>query len=390
MSIIILILLVILFILADVIIRLILKKIKQAKLKKEREAALHVSLKLDYTEEAKSLTRVKIDNPKAKILAVDDEEIILDSLRRILVVGGYSVDTVDSGKEAIGLVRKNDYDFVFTDLKMPEVDGLDVAKAVKHLRPDIDVVIITGYATVESAVDAMKFGVMDYIQKPFTEDELLDFVNKSMIRRQDKIERSIKPAVRLITPSISESDSVHELNVPSGVFIANNHVWLKIELNGLVRLGIDDFILKAVGKVEEIILPQNNKQIKKSDSFFEIKRGNHNLNVFSPINGKIVEVNTKLGNQPEFLNMKPYELGWICTIDPSQLSKDLCDMKIGADSVSWYQDEINKLMKMIKKFGSEKHEDKSIKADQGKTLINPINWESFSKEFLTFSNKTDA
>ena len=73
------------------------------------------------------------------------------------------------------------------------MDGLEVVKAVKHMRPDIDVVIITGFATVETAVECMKYGAMDYVQKPFTEDELLAFVKKSLIRRQDRIQKLLKP-----------------------------------------------------------------------------------------------------------------------------------------------------------------------------------------------------
>ncbi len=84
---------------------------------------------------------------------MDDEEVILDSFRKILVLDGYSVDTVETGQEALGLIQTHHYDFVFTDLKMPAMDGVEVAKAVKHLRPDIDVIIITGYATVETAVE---------------------------------------------------------------------------------------------------------------------------------------------------------------------------------------------------------------------------------------------
>ncbi len=75
-------------------------------------------------------------------------------------------------------MRANDYDFVFTDLKMPDMDGVEVVKAVKHLRPDVDVAVITGYATIETAVDSMRFGAVDYVQKPFTEDELVEFANK--------------------------------------------------------------------------------------------------------------------------------------------------------------------------------------------------------------------
>ncbi len=202
---------IIVFIIVDFALRTFMKRLSEKKIHKERQGALDDGLRLDYSDEAKSLKRVLIENPKAKILAVDDEKVILDSFRKILVFGGYSIDTVESGKEALGLIKKYDYDFVFTDLKMPEMDGVDVAKAVKHLRPDIDVIVITGYATIESAVETMKYGAMDYVQKPFTEDELLDFVNKSLLKRQDKIERQMKPRIRLVTSSTQESGSKHEI-----------------------------------------------------------------------------------------------------------------------------------------------------------------------------------
>jgi PleD family two-component response regulator len=138
---------VIIFVIADILIRAISRRLTEKKARAEREAALTDSLTLDFTREAKTLKRVDVPNPKARILCVDDEEVILGSFRKILVLDGYAVDTVESGKEALGLIQTHHYDFVFTDLKMPEMDGVEVAKAVKHLRPDIDVIIITGYAT---------------------------------------------------------------------------------------------------------------------------------------------------------------------------------------------------------------------------------------------------
>ena len=136
------------FIVVDLALRMSLKRIRETQLLKEREQALDIGLKLDVSEEAPSLKRVELDNPKARILAVDDEEIILSSFRKILVLAGYSIDTVETGSEALGLIRKNDYDFIFTDLKMPEMDGVELTKAAKHLRPDIDIIVITGYASV--------------------------------------------------------------------------------------------------------------------------------------------------------------------------------------------------------------------------------------------------
>jgi PleD family two-component response regulator len=135
---------VILFIIADIAIRAVSRRVGAKKARAEREAALSESLRLDFTREAKTLKRAEVQNPKARILCVDDEEVILGSFRKILVLDGYAVDTVETGQEALGLIRTHHYDFVFTDLKMPAMDGVEVTKAVKHLRPDIDVVIITG------------------------------------------------------------------------------------------------------------------------------------------------------------------------------------------------------------------------------------------------------
>ena len=178
----------ILFALVDLLIRHYREKHQEAQARKEREAILTTQIRLDFAAEAKTLKRVEVPNPKARILAVDDEAVILDSFRKILVLAGYNVDTVESGPEALTLVKSRDYEFVFTDLKMPEMDGVEVVKAVKHLKPEIDVAVITGYATIETAVACMQYGAGDYVQKPFTEDELVEFVKKLKVKRAAKAE----------------------------------------------------------------------------------------------------------------------------------------------------------------------------------------------------------
>ena len=193
--------LIILFFFLNIAARVLYDRLKDIKVQAEREKALEVSLNLDFTHESKTLKRVEVDDPKARILCVDDEEVILDSFRKILVLGGYCVDTVETGQEALGLIQKNDYDFVFTDLKMPNMSGMDVVKSVKHLCPDIDVVVITGYASVETAVDCMKYGAMDYVEKPFTEEELRVFVKHALIKRQDRIEKQSGAGEQVTSPA---------------------------------------------------------------------------------------------------------------------------------------------------------------------------------------------
>jgi len=385
MVVIIVLLTVIIFVLVDFFVRLAMKKVEEKRLKKERAAALDIGLRLDFTTEAKTLKRVEVENPKARILAVDDEEIVLASFRKILVLAGYSIDTVEKGPEALGLVQKHNYDFVFTDLKMPDMDGIEVTKAVKHLRPDVDVIVITGYATIESAVETMKYGAMDYVQKPFTEDELVTFVNKALIRRQDRTEKTTKPQVHLITPSISESLSKHEINVPAGIFLAPCHSWISLERNGLLRIGLDDFTQKGLGKVDHLTLPSRGQKVKKGEPLFSIHQGDRTIAFPSPVSGKVMSIHTELNSHIDYLRMKPYELGWICSIEPSNLSKELSALKIGAEAIDWYQKEIDKFQEMVKIISREMEKAQTEQGGKPELSVEKLQheiWNQYPKTFL--------
>ncbi len=349
MSILIFILAIIIFVLADVLIRMIHKRISEKRMLQERREALEVSLKLDFSREAKTLKRVEVENPKAKILAIDDEEIILDSFRKILVLDGYSVDTVESGKEALGLLQTHHYDFAFVDLKMPEMNGVEVCKSIKHLRPDIDVIIITGYASIESAVETMKFGAMDYVQKPFSEDELLAMVKKSLFIRQDRIKKQLKPKVHITHLPGVERHNGGEFAIPGGVFISEGHCWANVQQDGTVSIGIDDFAKKLIGRIDNIEFPNLGMAVKNGQPLFTIKQGNRSISVNSPISGKVVKTNTSLANNFDSLDMTPYEKNWICMIDAENLATEIKELKIGQSAVSFYLDEIDRCQQHIKK-----------------------------------------
>ena len=250
---IIVILTIVVFFFVDLALRTALEKRARHRELEERRQALETGLRLEFTDEAASLKRVEVPGARARILAVDDEPVVLESLRKILVMEGYSIDTVETAQEALGLVRKRDYDFVFTDLKMPGMDGVDLTKAVRHLRADIDVVIITGYATVDSAVETMRHGAMDYFEKPFTADELAAFARKLVIRRQERLRHETPPTVHLVHPGTPESRSAEVVNVPAGSFAFGEHTWVGLEINGEARIGMDDLALKTLTGIEEIL-----------------------------------------------------------------------------------------------------------------------------------------
>ena len=117
---------------------------------------------------------------KGKLLIVDDEKIALKNLVHVLKKDGYDVTGAQSGAAALALVDSQSFDVVLTDLKMEKVDGMQVLKKCRERSPDIEVIVITGYATPESAVEAMKQGAFYYIAKPFRLEEVRQVVGEAI------------------------------------------------------------------------------------------------------------------------------------------------------------------------------------------------------------------
>jgi CheY-like chemotaxis protein len=331
------------FVVLDLLVRAIVRRSAARREMRQREAVLKTAVRLDFTHEARSLNRVEVKNPKARILAVDDEPVVLDSIRKILVMDGYSVDTVESGPEALGLVQRHEYDLVFTDLKMHGMDGVEVVKAIHHLRPDLDLAVITGYATIESAVETMQHGAADYVQKPFTEEELVKFARTLLIKRQARLDAQRRPVVRLVTPSMAEATAARDYSVPGGAFLSDGHTWARIESGGQVRVGLDDFARKALGSIERIELPQEGASVRRGESLFTVKRGTQSAHFMAPLGGRVARINPFLTNDPSLVGRSPYDKGWVCLVDPSDLAGELSSLRIGAPLVEWYQQEIARL-----------------------------------------------
>lgn len=126
--------------------------------------------------------------PAAKILVVDDEEIVCLSCQRVLTEEGYEVLTTLSSQEALQLMADEHFDLAIVDLKMPGLDGMELLRAIKREHPQAQVIMITGFSTVESAVEAMKAGAFDYLPKPFTPDQVTLVVKKALDSRSMMLE----------------------------------------------------------------------------------------------------------------------------------------------------------------------------------------------------------
>lgn len=117
---------------------------------------------------------------EVKILVIDDDPFIRDLLAKVLINEGYKVDTAEDGVKATEKISSEFYDVLITDLRMPEMDGMQLMYKALELQPDIDIIIITAYASIENAVEAIKRGAFDYIEKPFRLEKIRLVVKRAL------------------------------------------------------------------------------------------------------------------------------------------------------------------------------------------------------------------
>jgi two-component system, sensor histidine kinase and response regulator len=172
-------------------------------------------------------------NKKAKIIIIDDEEVVLDSCTQILEGRNYDVATAPNGTLGLNLVSETNPDLVFIDLKMPGIPGLEVLEQIHTLDNTIVTVVITGYATVDSAVEAMKRGAYDFLPKPFTPDEFRLITKRGIERRKLMLEAiALRREKEMLRENFAAIVS-HELKSPLGAIQQNLFV-LSSELAGIL------------------------------------------------------------------------------------------------------------------------------------------------------------
>ena len=124
----------------------------------------------------------RYDRPR--VLIMEDEMSLAKGLAMIMREEGYDVDLADTGRGALEQFQKNDFDLLVADLRLPDINGMEVVEQVRGNKPETNVVIITGYPTVASNAQAVKLGVSDYLHKPFTEDQFMKAVKNSLWERK--------------------------------------------------------------------------------------------------------------------------------------------------------------------------------------------------------------
>ncbi|MGB9721050.1 MAG: response regulator [bacterium] len=245
-----------------------------------------------------------MEQKKFKILVVDDEINVCKSIASALEDFDYEVDMALSGEEATYKHNKNHYDLVVADLMMPDITGIELLKRIKTITPDVQFILVTGYPSIKTAVEAIKFGAFDYIPKPFTPDELRSLVNRAL-------EYYTKEKVELMP-------------VPADYYCITDNSWAKIEKDGNIRIGAHERLVKSIKEISMLELPGNGEMRYQGEVCARINTGaNQIYRVWTPVSGKVIKINQDLYKNYSKLITDPYNEGWLIMIQPTNLESDL-------------------------------------------------------------------
>jgi len=262
----------------------------------------------------------------ARILVVDDEKVVLNGCEKILGEAGYWVKTTLSAKQALDILKEGPFDIVITDIKMPEISGMELLKTIKRDYPEITVIVITGYSTVETAVDAMKLGAFDYLPKPFTSDQVV-LVIKRALERKTLLAETMRGK-----KEISKAQKIFE-NLPVGIIVVNGDKQIEDTNSSFTKMmGIDDRSNDLKGK------PVSSLQSEWLTEIFELQESVDRKIYLSDRNLNVHIITVPIGEEKQWVGM-------LVDISKSEQQREEI-MKLKKELLEKSQEVINKQMRV--------------------------------------------
>ena len=131
-----------------------------------------------------------------KVLLVDDEKEFLEIMSERMRARGMVVTTTESADQALAMIEKESFDAIIMDFQMPEIDGMEALKAIKNKKPELQIILLTGYATVEKTVEAMKIGATDFLEKPADIESLVEKIKKAKAEKMLLVEKQTEEKIK--------------------------------------------------------------------------------------------------------------------------------------------------------------------------------------------------
>jgi CheY-like chemotaxis protein len=222
---------------------------------------------------------------RGNILVLDDDPVVTLSCKRILGAEGFKITTAARGEDALRQIEKEEYDLLITDVRLPDTSGIEVVREARKIQPETDVVVITGYPTLEDAKESIRLGAFEYIEKPFTPDFMVNVAKKLFDRRGWILRQAYVNEFRDFIVPLREKENP--------VIFYKEGVWARPTKVGLWEVGYDLRYELAAGEMLYVDFI-NVKKVKAGEPFARILSGSGKiLDVPSPMTAEIKEINMK-------------------------------------------------------------------------------------------------
>ncbi|MFC2161673.1 response regulator [Acidobacteriota bacterium] len=256
---------------------------------------------------------------KYDLLVVEDEPVVLSAIRKIVGSEQLSMDEALNGEIALSKLQRNSYKLIISDLMLPRISGLDLIQAIKKDKPCVPIVVITGYATLEKALQSFKMGSFDFIPKPFDTEIFLAVISRGL--NHSKMMQEKGPDKRNFVPIPDTSKTVFDEDV---VHCLGFHSMAKLQKNGTALIRVGETFPNMMDHLSKLEIFVSNKVLVQGKCCAQFFTEDGRINMFwAPLSGKIESYNERLEKNIQLINTDPYDEGWIFRITPSNLKEEL-------------------------------------------------------------------
>lgn len=258
---------------------------------------------------------------KAHILIIDDDETVSRGIAELLVAEGHTTDIAIDGRAGLDRINKKKYAVIIIDLKIPGLSGMELLQMIKRKSPDSTAIMITGYPSIKSAVQAIKMGAYDFLSKPFPPDELLNLIERALERRHVYEEMAEKIGLK--------EEKLVQIVWPNGQYhIIPDNSWARINDDGRVTIGVHHIFIRTIHNIKSLTFPKSGEMIRQGDPCAVITdRQGRSHNIWAPVSGRVKEANREIETDFIPLINDPYLTGWLLQVEPTELDEDLHHLK---------------------------------------------------------------
>ncbi|MFC2142109.1 response regulator [Acidobacteriota bacterium] len=253
------------------------------------------------------------------LLVVEDEPVVLSAIRKIVELERLRMDEALNGDIALSKLKRQTYKLIVTDLMLPRMSGLDLIQAIKKIHPCIPLIVITGYATLEKAIQSFKMGSFDFVPKPFDTETFLAVIYRGL--KYSRVMKTRGPEEHAFLP----------IEGPNGVdtgadivYCLGFHSQAKLLGDGTALVRAGETFSNMMDHLSRLEIVVSDKEIVQGKCCAQFVTEEGLINMFwAPLSGKIEAYNGELEKNIQLINADPYDKGWIFRIKPSNLKEEL-------------------------------------------------------------------